>query len=403
MVLSLAGVTAAAVLASSALVWQNVTGVAPDKKIELITSCMTDALEPGSFLYNSTSGGDPTNVFQTRVDCARVALGDPETSDEVTTVLAAMFALSKTNDTARLACHDLAHEYGAWAYESLGDAALVPGYSDCGFGYYHGAMQRALEDGEIGQRVKSLREFCGRLARADGFLDGGRFTFCSHGVGHAVGTAPVTLQTGIEACQVMDLPQEESERLLEDGSPDPLHIPAELECFTGFLNEKMSTRLREGKAQNSTQGSLTECEDLRSPYRSRCLSYSLFYSDVPLRDVRQVCATLTEDDLRSGCWEGVGYRGGRVLVAEGATKEPELTEGLDLSRFDRDPAVAAGYMNRLCAGDDRHSCVIRFALETVQRLQQPQIMRQICAGLARPDDGSECLRAVDRVADIQGG
>lgn len=398
----LSAVTLFSFLASAALIWEGRQGVSTEKKIEYVTSCMTDQLEPGSFLYNSTQGGDPTNVFQTRVDCARIALGDPADTAEVGEVLGAMFALSRSNDTARLACHDLAHEYGAWAYDALDDSALVPGYSDCGFGYYHGAMQRALRDGQIAERLPALRSFCELLSTSTDPFDPGVFTFCSHGVGHAVGTSKVPLSEGIDACQAMDRTDEQTTTLREDGSADPLHIPSELECYTGFLNERFSTRQRDGAAVPTAQAGLDECITLPAPYRSRCLSYNVFYSDFSIADIRALCPQLAEHDLRSGCWEGVGYRGSRVLVSDGEERDSMLTAGLDLSKFESDSSTAAEFVDRLCGGDDGQSCSMRFALETVQRLQKPALMRDICARLDQEMDRSECLRAINRVASIQG-
>jgi hypothetical protein len=398
----LSAVTILSVLSSVALIWEGRQGVPTEKKIEYVTSCMTDQLEPGSFLYNSTQGGDPTNVFQTRIDCARTALGDPADTTEVGEVLNAMFALSRSNDTARLACHDLAHEYGAWAYDALDDSALVPGYSDCGFGYYHGAMQRALRDGQVLERIPALRSFCELLSITTDPFDPGVFTFCSHGVGHAVGTSKVPLPDGIDACQGMESAGEWPTILRKDGSEDPLHIPPELECFTGFLNERFSTRQRDGAAVPTAQAGLDECISLPSPYRSRCLSYNVFYADFSIADIRALCSLLAESDLRSGCWEGVGYRGSRVLVTDGEEGDSALTSGLDLSNFESEPYTAARFVERLCEGDDGQSCYMRFALETVQRLQKPALMRDICALLDQEINRSECLRAINRVASIQG-
>lgn len=249
-------------------------------RAELTASCMTAPLEPGTYVYR-VSSQHLGNPYEARLHCARIATAEDFRVEELAPVLASVFNANPSGTDASALCHDIAHEVGRNAYAALGSDALIPGYGDCGFGYYHGAMQYVVTQETLGEKLTELVEFCRAVASREDPGEGPTYlnywSFCSHGVGHSVGTAGVGFEQAQEACLAMDHPNERpfSEVVQSGFSGAPLYNPGELECFAGYLNEVMLARERTGQGAQSVNDAVRECDPLEFPWSMRCVSYAL--------------------------------------------------------------------------------------------------------------------------------
>lgn len=109
----------------------------------------------------------------------------------------------------RADCHGYTHIIGEKAYEAYDqgqEVALGAFTSACGYGFYHGFMERLLfESGNIEQ----AREFCRYVDAQLTLSVGGAFTACYHGIGHGIvdgslpaawGDAQALIAPGLEMC-----------------------------------------------------------------------------------------------------------------------------------------------------------------------------------------------------------
>ena len=91
----------------------------------------------------------------------------------------------ETQERFRRNCHDVMHLIGASAYEEFAagrTAAYHPEASFCGFGFYHGFIEKMLVS-EGPAHYEQARNYCENLQYAEGPRAGGP---CFHGIGHAV-------------------------------------------------------------------------------------------------------------------------------------------------------------------------------------------------------------------------
>lgn len=151
----------------------------------------------------------------------------------------AMFAVIDTyvqnDEMFNRNCHDTMHGVGDFIYDTYketGDPILHPGTSYCGYGFYHGFIERMIE--EEGSYTASV-QYCERIAEDPRHLAPGygqqAQNACQHGFGHSLfDTLPGTLWGDIDAMVGKNLTQC-SELFPEE--------PAHFQCATGVFNALM--------------------------------------------------------------------------------------------------------------------------------------------------------------------
>lgn len=90
-----------------------------------------------------------------------------------------------TQERFRRNCHDVMHLIGSSAYEEFAagrTASFHEGASFCGFGFYHGFIEKMLVS-EGPAHYEQAKTYCEDLQRTSGPRAGGP---CFHGIGHAV-------------------------------------------------------------------------------------------------------------------------------------------------------------------------------------------------------------------------
>jgi hypothetical protein len=383
------------------------------ERLGLLERCVTDAWEPGSTLAGAVVHEVGVGETEKRLECAEKTLRGFKKLSEVQASNELLFRLNDTVPAARLACHDLAHEFGRWAYRDLGDEALITGQGDCGYGYYHGFMQRSMETEEPMKRIDVLRQFCldEALRSADGeVLSIATYMFCSHGVGHSVAGVVETKEQGAELCSklLLDKPGE-YEFIWLDAEISRSYWP-DTECYSGLLNQLWMGNVESGEGYSSVGETMEECSTVATYYRERCASYGLHYSPIPVIDMIRDCQTVLDASLRNGCWAGVGYRGSDIVFDPGRDPDPyPLLDGLQSQQMTSDPGAAAAFLTRLCdkevggGMEDGVYCIERFILESTQRTQEPDAMMLLCQEVENTMRSLRCQWAVDAVAEQHGG
>lgn len=358
--------------------------------------------------------------YKLQQTCVETSLGKLESVEQVKAAMALLYANSKKNDYARSACHDLAHAVGSWVFDTIGDEGLIQGYTDCGFGYYHGFMQRSMEKIEPMARVAALQTFCEeysdlrlrpdvKLSSEDTFqIDETLYFFCSHGVGHSIAAHVDTIEEGIEICEYVDKdfegrPNTWDRTTVMDGRTYNMERPS-VECYAGFMNEHMLQRMSRQEQPEEVSEVVSTCEQVPNEYRVKCAGYMSNYSKIKLTTLVEECNTIGNDLIRMGCWSGVGFRGADILFDLNVDPSAkDLLGGYSSDLLLSDPAGAAAFIDRLCRDDEEFTCAERVILETSQRSQRPEAMAAICELVKNEEHRWFCSNAVGVTASLQGG
>jgi hypothetical protein len=139
--------------------------------------------------------------------------------------------LYRTEPDLPKACHGWGHALGSAAYELYldgGDIEFRPEASYCGYGFYHGFLERFMaEQGD----VDTARAFCADIAKGDSW-EIGAFRNCIHGVGHgsAAAFAENTFLLKGDMQKGIDLAAESCRKIVEKAEE-------RRECFDGVFNE----------------------------------------------------------------------------------------------------------------------------------------------------------------------
>lgn len=194
--------------------------------------------------------------------------------------------LYKEDPRFQRSCHDVMHLLGSSAYERYAmDEAVTdhPQASYCGYGFYHGFIEKMLLS-EGPTHYDKVREYCESLATP---TSGGGSGSCFHGIGHAIFDTLDSSMWGDGAAMV-----EEGTRMCEFALVD---TEARIRCASGVHNSFANAMSR--------------------------LSYSLSYQGF---DAIKFCRTLPEE-YRETCF-------GEVLTGQIRNINLDRAQALDLLR-----------------------------------------------------------------------
>lgn len=344
-------------------------------------------------LRGTVNDSDRTTTDRRYQECAANALGADADMERVTRLLDGLYRARSSVDFLGGLCHDAAHAIGTVSYRTLGAGAFTPGYEQCGFGYYHGLMLAAATSGPVQGAVDQLSAYCDSYESNDP----SNRDFCVHGIGHAIANR-VQIPEGAALCSTLredHVPGDEA--LTRDSS--------KISCFTGVLNEKLRYDYFARTGPTTVEEAVAPCRTLDRDMRSPCGRYTLHFSQLPVSDIRSACISLGAVELRTGCWEAVGFRGVDLLFGSDPTAPAQLSTlgGVNNDIFLGSPEKAATFLQRLCGGDPGSACVSRFALEVTQATQRPSYITGICDRLDQRDDREICEASVMVVSGTQGG
>lgn len=197
--------------------------------------------------------------------------------------------LYQTDPTIPKACHGWAHILGKSAYDlfkNKKDFVLRKETSYCGYGFFHGFIERLLQ--ETGD-LKATRDFCNFAAKQLEKEAPGVYRNCLHGIGHGSiniddprlwGNFQAMLETGLKTCE---------SALTDEGEL--------LECFDGSFNA-----MQQYAYQNQYNLSVNR-DDLFKPCRQQKARHqdSCFYeftglvSEMTNHDFRKAADLLLKD------------------------------------------------------------------------------------------------------------
>jgi hypothetical protein len=352
-------------------------------KVALITKvvyCMNlDVVDDtSSGLPTPSLDDDLSRSYTVRLDCAFKAIPSPDSVAQARVLLDALSEAGRGDDAARSACHDLAHDVGTKAWQSMGSQSLTTDLDSCGYGYYHGAMRGSIDGSDdLVVSVDRLRSFCGdQLAQ---YPSGDRRQFiawslCAHGVGHALGGARTELADGIDLCSPIRT------ELVDDG---------DILCATGLLNELSAGGW--GSQITTTEQVLERCAAVDNRYKQVCSSYGHFYANIPLDELVLRCNSLPTVYV-GGCWEAVGFTATHEVLFTGGDSEG--------ARLLQRPESMARYAENLCADDPRFSCISRFLTELSQLALDPPNLTKVCEALTNKSVSAQCSRAMREMAFV---
>jgi hypothetical protein len=377
------------------------------KRVALLERCVVDPWEPGETLAGAVPFEYGVSHTIKRVECATKTMAGFSSVEEMKASNELLFQLNETDENARLSCHDMAHEFGRWAYRDLGDDALIGGLGECGYGYYHGFMQSSMEVEEPAERIEALRSFCveeGVRTNGGKGMNISAYIFCSHGVGHSIGGVIESKEEGAQLCNTMLLDRPAEKEYLDGHQRMERVIWPDTECFSGVLNQLWLDNNDRNEGFTSVAETIDQCKGLEDHYQLRCVSYGLHYSRIPVIDMIEQCPGTPAGELRNGCWAGIGYRGSDIVFDIERDPNPfPVLAGLTPEQVTGDAARTGAFLQRLCGGENLYFCAERFILETTQRTQQPDAMYAACQGLTDNLQRYRCEQAVVSVAAMHGG
>ncbi len=194
----------------------------------------------------------------------------------------------------RNGCHPIVHAMGNAAADRYGSVAEAYGRGDsfCSAGYYHGVVERIIQDGGPRKMLSRADRLCADL--------GGRARHsiyhrnCAHGLGH-----------GFMAVRNYELRD-------SLGTCDSLRDPWERRsCYGGVFMENVMTlgRNRGPSRYLRPEEPLYPCRALERKYREMCFQkqtgYALFISDDDFGAVFVLCSKI-ERAFRAACHQGLG-------------------------------------------------------------------------------------------------
>jgi hypothetical protein len=435
-----------------------------EKLNDSIILCLTTEWSEGAILPNGVKYKLSEDELPAKLKCINDISSNIKTLKYLETNVKNIINAANQNTKYSYLCHDFLHELGSYGYLKFKQDSLILGLDSCGWGYYHGAMLMSLKNispNKVAGKITELKEFCYRLAHepsvlvvsenrkksdfdqyadvgVDGnnefskpyFIDYSKFTFCGHGIGHAIGESFDTLEELTNYCSTLyDIKKDPGYELMQRNVETELTgIGAELngvrdigtkiddECFSGAMNSIMIRNLfnKENVAfKNLKNGSFDNIENILSqcsvvtPINGRlvsnCIRYAIAYSDIlKIEDIINFCSNLQINELNdfitNGCYAGLGQKASNSLFD---INEADLEEKNNDSILRRKDSAITKLLIDSCSTEEKGYCVERFTLETLQLIRDSRAMVNICNEVPDIIHKETCLRAVSIMGTIQ--
>jgi len=440
-----------------------------------INLCLTTKWVEGSILPNGISFKENKEEISAKIDCLSFFSKKIKKISEVRESIKTIVMSSENNIENSFLCHDFLHELGSISYIKFKKKSLQPGFDSCGWGYYHGAMlmslkninkedlKNALEDcnilsiclsgknnnnkNTIKLKINELLDFCYKLSNEPNiylvnesndsglfkyseigvegnnefskpyYIDYSKFTFCGHGIGHAIGENFDNLDEIAENCSTLyrakDDPYINSEQFnknLQLQISNKSYHKINDECFSGAMNaimERIFFRNEKIVFKNIYNGSFKEINDiineclsldnLKDSYLQSCIRYPIAYSRaINLTESIDYCDylqnTSNNNTLIAGCYEGIGHKGFMYYYKYLSNEQENKIEDIII----RNKKGSVGrLLNLTCGLEFESQCVVRFTLETLQTIRNIDEMKEICNYLYKDHHKISCRKVVD--------
>jgi hypothetical protein len=307
---------------------------------------------------------------------------------------------AETRPEVVFACHQISHRIGAAALAANGDragAAFVAGDATCASGYYHGVLQHAFLDVDLGD-LAAIGRRAGKICVDPEIQATGYLAFqCGHGLGHGLLIATgYDLPMALEACAA---------------------LPNEYEtewCTSGVHMENFTPSYGRQTAWVSADDLRYPCNVLQ-PEQGKASCYNIVAiraiegSGQRWEAVAAACGA-AEAEYQEICFEGMG------LQIQGRISSPQ--EGLELCAIAAAFAptcvegIAASFVNdyvngiealRVCAavseGAQAAACAVRVgsALRATTATSAQAV--EACRAAIRPESRAieaDCIRGASR-------
>jgi len=249
------------------------------------------------------------------------------------------------------------------------------------------------------------------------YIDYSKFTFCGHGIGHAIGESFDNLEDIAKNCSLLYSKKEDpfyNIVKLENGSPGLKnklsYHKIDDECFSGAMNAVMERIIFRGQniifentvnnSYNNIENIINECfsyNTLKDSYIQNCIRYAIAYSKkITLSESINFCNNLqktnSSDLTIDGCYEGVGHKAFLYYYKYLSNEYEKEVENII---FRNKIGSVGRLMNLTCSLDLGNNCVSRFTLETIQTIRDIDEMKEICKYLAKDMHKRNCFEVVD--------
>lgn len=128
-----------------------------------------------------------TPEISEKITCWEAFIGDIVQSQGITAAFKMFTEVYKADpEFVSYGCHGVAHVIGENAYslyQKDSDIKLTEDTAVCGYGFYHGFIEKLLHDNPD---LDNVKEFCNELTLLLGDADAGIRTNCFHGIGHGL-------------------------------------------------------------------------------------------------------------------------------------------------------------------------------------------------------------------------
>jgi len=436
-----------------------------NKKINSnIILCLTTDWGEGALLPNGTKYEVEEDEMPAKLKCLNDISRNIKKVESLEEIVKNIVKATNQNNKHNYLCHDFLHELGSYGYLKFKQKSLILGLDSCGWGYYHGAMLMSLKNissNQIADKITELKEFCYKLAHEPSvkvvtdnrkksdfdqyadvgvedsaefskpyFIDYSKFTFCGHGIGHAIGESFNTLEELTNYCSALyDIKKDPGYELMQRNvNVELTGIGAELngvkdigtkiddECFSGAMNSIMIRNLFNKENVgfiNLNNGSFDNIESIISQCSvitkingrlvSNCIRYAIAYSEIlKIDDIINFCSNLQKNELNdfivNGCYAGLGQKTSNSLFD---LNESDLEAKNSESILRRKDSSITKLLVESCSTEEKGYCVERFTLETLQLLRDSRAMTNICNEILNNIHKETCLRAVSIMGSIQ--
>jgi hypothetical protein len=427
--------------------------------------CLTTEWEKGKILPDGTSYNIEEDELPAKIRCVKKYTKEIKSITDIEKNVKNLVNAANSTKRFNYLCHDFLHEIGTFAYSSFREESLIVGLDSCGWGYYHGAMLMSLSGNSdynnIEEKIENLKKFCYRLSHEPDNnkvekdkLDGGfniytdvsgedtaefakpynieypKFTFCGHGIGHAIGESFNELSEMANFCSLLyniklDPGYEDMQRGVETELKgigvelnDIMDIGTKIdeECYSGAMNSIMVRNVfrKENVAFKGMVDSTfekieniipqcREIEKINARLISNCIRYAIAYSNkIKTDDAKLYCKDLQENEsnrfIINGCYAGLGHKESNDLFTK---NEVDLENNNKESILRRKGQDITEKLVNACQDEIEGYCTERFTLETLQLLRDSESMLKICNGIYNEKHRGICRKAVLVMGDIQ--
>ena len=440
---------------STAIIINKTNNDFNEKLSSNIEKCILATFDVGSILPNGHKVEENDRDLGIKMDCVAFFGNKIKNLNDSTLQVKNIVKLINNNKKYNYLCHDILHALGGIANKKYKNKSLIIGLDSCGWGYYHGAMQESLRGSDasrVKEKVTDLKDFCTLLAHIPDkelaveriksgefsvldlykqypekysdsyYIDNSRFTFCGHGIGHAIGESLGNLIDMSDGCSSLyDVTKDSMYAVMQRQAKMNkvadindlrnylnLGVKIDEECFSGAMNSVMLKTLFDESEYIFTgleKGSFTDfseiirqCSPLASNakfYVSVCIRYALAYSDeLNINDMINKCRDLQDNNsdifLIRGCYSGLGHK---LSFQRGKNSVIEESES--------DPNKVSEHIYRTCGYEKETFCVDRFALEYLQQVRDGLFMTRVCNGILVEYQIKACLETVNSMSNIQ--